>query len=195
MKKSTLLFIVAMMLFTTALAQESKHEVRVGYGLVSSNMVIDAFSDFLATGLTAGYYTSKNKSFTGAFNLGYKYAISDVAHLGGTFAYEKGSSDAYYNWGVKGGKFRNEYFTIAPELDVEYFKTDLLSVYALAGVGGTFTTRNYTSNEGEKEDESTLYFNFQVTPVGVKVGKSVGVFGEFGFGYKGLLNLGLFAKF
>lgn len=87
----------------TASAQESKHEVTLGYGIVTTNTVINSFSDFLATGLTAGHYSSNNKTFMGSVNLGYKYVLTERLSLGGTFAYEKISADALYD-NVKDGR-------------------------------------------------------------------------------------------
>ena len=120
--------------------------------------------------------------------------LTERFSLGGTFAYEKITSDAYLD-NVKEGRFKNKYYTIAPEVGFKYLKSDIISIYSLAGIGGTYTSRNHTSDSAEKTDDSTLYFNFQITPVGIKVGKSFGVYGELGFGYKGLLNIGAFAQF
>lgn len=193
MKKIISLLIIAI-LSTTTFAQNSKHEISLGFGVVTTNSVINTFSDFLATGLTGGYYTSKNKTFTGAYQLGYKYALTERLSLGGTFAYEKITSDAFLE-NVKEGQFKNQYYTIAPEFDFKYVKSDILSIYSLVGIGGTYTNRSRTSDTNEKVDDSTVYFNFQATPIGVKIGKSIGVYGELGFGYKGLLNIGAFARF
>lgn len=193
MKKIVLLFALLFVCATSS-AQESKHEVNLGYGIVTTNTVINSFSDFLALGLTGGHYQAKNKTFMGSVNVGYKYALTERVSLGGTFAYEKISADAYYG-DVKDGRSKNQYYTIAPELDFKYVKGDIFTLYSLIGAGGTIVSRDYTSTEGVKTDESSVNFNFQVTPIGVKLGKSVGVYGELGFGYKGLLNFGLFAKF
>lgn len=193
MKKIILLFAL-LTAFLTISAQESKHEVSLGYGVVTTNTVIDSFSDFLAMGLTGGHYTTNNKTYMGTFGFSYKYALTDRLSLGGTFAYEKISADVYYS-NVKNGRSKNQYYTLAPEMDFKYLKTDMFSLYGLVGAGGTLVARDYTSVANEKNDDSSINFNFQVTPVGIKFGKSFGVYGELGFGYKGLFNFGAFARF
>lgn len=192
--KKLILFFTTILFSTITFAQESKHEVNLGVGFITTNSAINTLSDFLTTGLSGGYYTSKNKSFTGAYQGGYKYALTKRFSLGGTFAYEEITSDAFLN-NTKEGRFKNQYYTLAPEIDFKYITSDIITVYSLFGIGGTYTSRSLTSETNEKTDDSTVYFNFQATPVGIKVGKSFGVYGELGFGYKGLLNISAFARF
>jgi hypothetical protein len=40
-----------------------------------------------------------------------------------------------------------------------------------------------------------MYPTFQITPFGVRAGKQTGVFAEIGYGYKGIINLGLSSRF
>ncbi len=53
---------------------------------------------------------------------------------------------------------------------------------------GSSSNRSFTPTKDS-------FFNFQLNAVGIRVGKTLASFIEFGFGYKGLINLGVSAQF
>ncbi|MCK4288204.1 MAG: hypothetical protein KAW86_03280, partial [Bacteroidales bacterium] len=61
--------------------------------------------------------------------------------------------------------------------------------------GYTFRKDTYKPDIGQEQTNNINHFNFQITAVGVRLGKSLGGFMELGFGYKGLLNFGLSYQF
>jgi hypothetical protein len=62
-------------------------------------------------------------------------------------------------------------------------------------MGVTFSKENYKSNTAPEDINNNTMFNFQMTAIGVKFGSNIGLFAEAGFGYKGLISGGFFAKF
>lgn len=174
-------------------AQESKHEVSAGVGLFTTSEIIGAFSNVLATGLTGGLY-SADESYTGAYHVSYKYRFTERLSLGGTALYEHADAIAKSD-NEEFGKYKNNYYTLAAEASYRYINSGYLKLYGTLGAGATLYSQKFVPNTGDSETDSKVHLNFQITPIGVKVGKSVGVFAEAGFGYKGILSAGLFANF
>ena len=175
-------------------AQVNRHEINAGVGLFTTSEIVDIFADVLTTGLTNGAYRSSNSTYTGAFHLGYKYRLSDRISAGATVLYEHSKSDALLNDEEK-GEFKNNYYTLAAEMDYRYLSKGNLSLYGTLGAGATLYAQKYAANNGDKDSNDTVHFNFQVTPIGIKYGSKIGVFMEAGFGYKGILSAGAFIRF
>ncbi|GAB6007970.1 outer membrane beta-barrel protein [Dysgonomonas reticulitermitis] len=194
MKKIFLTVFLLSIIAIGATAQKGKHEVTVGFGLGTTSEFVDALADVIVSGLTQNAYSS-DKSYTGAFHLGYKYGITDRFAAGGTFIYENGKSDAYFDKD-KIGKFSNNYYTIAAEAEYKYVRSGSFSLYGLLGAGATIYSQKYTANDNSKnESDNNAHFNFQISPIGIKLGRNIGAFAEAGFGYKGIISAGLFARF
>lgn len=192
MKK--ILFVFLCFLFMLNLnAQKNNHEVTLGAGVWSTTEIIDIFGDIFSSILTAGIYQS-DKTYSGAFHLGYKYNVSERVGVGGTFVYENAYSDALIS-NEKKGKFRNNYYTVAAEADFKYIQNNKTTIYGLLGAGTTMMSQFYKPIEGERKNHSMVYFNFQFTPLGIKYGSRYGAFAELGFGYKGILSVGAFGRF
>ncbi len=91
-------------------------------------------------------------------------------------------------------KGTGEYYTCktyAVMADVQhyYMRTPFVHLYSglYAGYG------HFATNKSTGEQYSTVAFH--ATAIGVRIGKGLGVFGEAGFGYRGLLNVGVSARF
>ena len=80
-------------------------------------------------------------------------------------------------------------------MDYSYLNKGNFALYERLGAGEALYKQKYTSNEGKKDTNDNVHFNFQITPIGIKYGSRFGVFAEAGFGYKGILSAGLFARF
>lgn len=186
--------LVVFCLFSGCLAaQDSKHEIRLGAGIWSTTEIVNIFSDAVATGLTAGSYKSDNATYSGAFHLGYKYSTSERIAIGGTFVYENSSSDAYFNNELS-GRFKNNYYTLAAEMDYNYVKKKFFSLYGVLGAGATLYGQKYTA-DGKNYSDNMIGFNYQFSPLCIKLGHKIGGFAELGFGYKGILCVGIFTRF
>lgn len=196
MKKIILSLLVTVVFIGTISAQEQekKHEFYAGFGLVSTSSVLDVFSDMLATSLTAGTYVKNNTTWSGNIHAGYKYLPSKHTAVGLTYTYTKSTGDVSYS-GSKAGTIDNLYHTIAAEFDYRYISRPMFKLYSSVGAGVTINNETYKPASGDNEKNNQAHFNFQVSPIGVKVGNSIGFFAEAGFGYKGIISAGLFASF
>ncbi len=193
MKKIIIVCFILSILSQGMWAQERKHEVSAGAGLFTTSEIIGVFSNVLATGLTGGLY-SADESYSGAYHVNYKYRFTERFSFGGTALYEHADATAKTNNEVY-GKYKNNYYTLAAEMDYRYLNNDYLKLYGTLGAGATLYTQKYVPNTGDTDTDKMVHFNFQITPIGIKFGKTIGVFAEAGFGYKGILSAGLFANF
>ncbi len=113
--------------------------------------------------------------------------------IGLTYAHTKNSAEINYN-NVPSGKSIVNYHTIAGELQYNYISKPFFRLYGIVGLGYTNYTEKYEPTAGTSEKNSAGHFNFQVSPIGFKLGNTVGIYGEVGFGYKGLFNGGLYVR-
>lgn len=193
MKKISFILVAVLSVLSLRAQEERRHEVSLGVGIFSSTELVDIFGDIIVTGITNGTYGSDDR-YSGALSLGYKYRATSWIGLGGTFIYENARANAFIH-DVKNGKFRDNYFTLAAEADFIYLRMNRLSLYGLVGAGATLMSQRYIPDTGEESTNNNVFFNFQFTPIGLKYGNRFGGFVEAGFGYKGVLSIGAFARF
>lgn len=191
--KSIILGLLFLCLVFNISAQNRKHELRGGYGVATSNEAINNLADVLITDATKNV-VGGDKTFNGAFNLGYKYSLNEKINLGANLSYEKAGSTAFVDM-MKSGEFKSQYYTIAAEMDYIYTQRENFTFYSTVGLGATIYDQKYTMNNGNEDTANHVNLNFQISPVGLKYGDKFGFYGEIGFGYKGLFNFGIFTRF
>ncbi|EGK03137.1 MULTISPECIES: outer membrane beta-barrel protein [Dysgonomonas] len=193
--KKLIIAIILTCCFSASLSaqQRSRHETTLGYGMGTTSELLDALTDIIVWGITAGT-TSSDDTYSGAFHIGYKYSITERFSLGGTFLYENGKSDAYFK-GDRTGEFNRNYYTFAAEGKVKYLNKKNLALYGLFGTGATIYEQKFTGNDNTTDKNSNLHINFQLTPIGIQFGKNIGGFAELGCGYKGIISAGIFTRF
>ena len=191
--KNLIVVLLFSLSLTSVWAQKGRHEIRGGYGVGTSNEFINSLKDMQATDATNGL-VSGDKTFKGAFQLGYKYSLTDKVNIGLGLAYEWADANAYEDM-HKIGKLNSDYYTVAAEMDYVYFRREHFTFYSTLGAGANIYDQEYKTDDGNKNTENKVNFNFQVSPVGIKYGDKFGFFGEIGFGYKGIFNFGLFTSF
>ncbi|MBK5719738.1 outer membrane beta-barrel protein [Dysgonomonas sp. Marseille-P4677] len=192
MKKRVIIILLSSILIANIWAQEGRHEMRVGYGVATSNGFINALNDMQITDATRNLM-SGDKTFKGAFQFGYKYSATDKINLGISLSYEWAKANSFRDMDML-GKLNSDYYTIAAEADYVYFRREKFTFYSTLGLGATIYDQT-SKIDGMNDSSSKTNFNFQITPAGVKYGDHFGFFGEIGFGYKGLFNFGLFSSF
>ncbi len=170
-----------------------RHELRLGAGAFSSNDLIDSYSDVASSAITGGMYSVSDEKTSGNYSLTYRYALKPRLSVGGAVVYSRLTSD-FNSGGSSTGKSLNNYFTLAPEVEYKYINKKNFRMYGFVGAGMTLNNQKVTES-GAPSTSNTPYFNFQVTPIGIQVGHNFGGFLEGGFGYKGIVNVGFFARF
>ncbi|WP_159468689.1 hypothetical protein [Dyadobacter sp. 3J3] len=121
----------------------------------------------------------------------YKYFVSEKIAVGGTIGYN--SSAKPFNYETWNRRYDGiKVLTVAGEGSFYYLKRRDISLYALSGMGYFIVP---------SDNDNTNYPNYnnfgitmQLTPIGVRFGKKFGGFAEIGYGYKGLVNMGINLK-
>jgi hypothetical protein len=198
MKTKTLLAFSLIIAFSsgTVKAQENerKHEISVGFGIWSTSNLAFGFGDSFANVFdVAGAVKFKEQTASPVYHANYKYLLTPRFNIGGTLTFGsetgKGLVGNQYD-----GKLKRHYSNIAAEVSYNYINKKSFKMYALGGLGYLYLNQSYTPENREKDSQSLHAVDFQISPLCVKVGDKIGGYFEAGFGYKGIVNAGIFYK-
>ncbi len=197
--KISQLITVTLMLFTSLTSLDAQvrgtTELAFSWGKYSTNEIVDVLYRDIVIFASRGDIEYDDYRRTGAVRASLKVAPYDRLTIGASVVYEQSNSDAIYQNKVIGQQ--NLYFlTGAIELDYRYVTVDSYQMYFSLAAGGTMLYDVFTDNETNPDFNShnelnSPYPNFHVNVLGMRFGDNVGVFAELGFGYKGIVNVGL----
>ena len=198
MKKFIFFLAVAMMAATSVKAQsdsrESKHEIAASYGSLSNSDWLNIFENVIGAIFGETY---KDDTFFGPIGLEYFYHFKPWLGVGVITTYGQLVQDGYKG-DDKVGKKSNYYFTALPAVKFDWLRRDVIGLYSKLGAGVTMRReiREFDGDRAEyNTDKTDFHFNWQVSLIGIEVGKSLRGFAEGGFGEQGVLMLGLRYKF
>ena len=179
-----------------------RSEIYLQYGTPSlmelSTILSPNFHDEVTNGET------RNHKFSGIAAIGYNFFVHPRVSIGLDFGYGYGSSDMYISdvdeFGPAG---EPEYMCRAVVMNYSchlsgaftYWQQGPMECSGALYLGVNYmdeSVRNAVSDELEPNDH--LNFSFHITAVKFRYGDMVGGFAELGFGYRGLLNVGLSIK-
>ena len=179
-----------------------RSEIYLQYGTPSlmelSTILSPNFHDEVTNGET------RNHKFSGIAAIGYNFFIHPRVSIGLDFGYGYGSSDMYISdvdeFGPAG---EPRYMCRAVVMNYSchlsgaftYWQQGPMECSGALYLGVNYmdeSIRNAVSDELEPNDH--LNFSFHITAVKFRYGDMVGGFAELGFGYRGLLNVGLSIK-
>lgn len=188
--KKLFLFITALTLCVSTSVAQEKNSISLGYGFLSLEQAAYSLGTSLL-GAASGPKRGADMSlgFTGPLVLSYHRTMENNQR------FSLGGSLVLFDHGKVTHKEDGDIvsfnaFTFAPEAKFKYLNSDnKFNIYGLLGAGVTFLqSKDY---EDSNNDKSSVHFNFQATPLGIEYGGSVKGFAELGFGYKGILNVGV----
>ncbi|WP_157488336.1 hypothetical protein [Dyadobacter crusticola] len=192
---STILSFMVVALFiaasTPAHAQRpSQHEIQLSYGpLARERLLDDAFIIFLGSVFNEPL---PKMDFSSSFSITYRYQVTRRFAIGVTAATSNGNSykTSYYDF-QRTDKHGNLMMAFEPK--ITYADAPHVTLYAAAGIGGLFVR----IKDQRLATDAKLYATptFQITPFGIRVGKKVGGFAELGYGYKGVVSIGINTRF
>jgi hypothetical protein len=169
------------------------HDISIGYGL----LLPDQFNKFGSSMLDERYpdkrYVRDKYSSMGALFLTYRHMLkNEVMFFGVTAGYGNSSSEIY-NVGQYEGELVRQFITVAVEWEYRYVNQGPVQIYSGLGLGYTYGTEKLTppADKGSPEvsgDVSSIAY--QLNAVGIRLGKNFAGFAEFGYGYKGIVNIG-----
>ena len=193
MKKIALLFLAVAFAFPLE-AQFEEHEISASYGLVTAYQIADIFADILVSIFTLGNFEMSDHSYTGAIFLTYKYAASHRLNIGCTAGIDRMQGNLMWDDELQ-GYFNKNHTTLAAETDFRWVKKPFFELYTGMGIGYTFSTNLADLLNGDSEKINSGHVAVQLNPIGFRLGKKLGFYTEFGFGYKGILNFGASLQF
>ena len=179
-----------------------RSEIYLQYGTPSLMELTTILSPNFHDEVTNG--ETRNHKFSGIAAIGYNFFVHPRVSIGLDFGYGYGSSDMYIS----------DVDEFGPAGDPQYMCKAVVMNYS-CHLSGAFTywqqgpmecsgalylgvnymdesVRNAVSDELEPNDH--LNFSVHITAVKFRYGDMVGGFAELGFGYRGLLNVGLSIK-
>jgi len=190
------LFLVSIISITDMNAQKAKTtELAFKYGRVSTNEFGNAIAELGLELFTLGDVERTNSRHIGAVGVSLKVAPYDRLTIGASVTYEQINSSVMLRDEIIGDQ-KLYFLTGAFELDYRYITVKQFQMYFGLGAGGTMLYDVFNDNDINSElsgynEFYAPYPNFQVTALGFRFGDNVGITAEFGFGYKGIVNLGL----
>ena len=199
MKKfvSTLILAITFASLNGQTAPTALHNELAGsYGIITTNQMFNVLKDIASVVFTFGNYDKENTDYSGGWFLAYKYAPNDNILLSITGGIDGAKGDLVDN-DVKYGEFKTTYTSAIVGFDYRYLNKDFIQLYSGVGAGVTLCKNSGTQSGSGETDVSwdDPYFNFQVNLLGVRVGKALAGFAEFGLGYKGIINAGISYQF
>lgn len=172
-----------------ACAQDKgKSELNIGAGIMASE---DALSDALMLWISALFNEPKDVRVTqAAWSITYKYHVSERLAVGASSVYNP-QPDRWIPDFATDDRWRRRSMTTVGEATLFWAKAKDFQFYGTGGAG--FFVKQSSLYDTQTTNEFGL--TFQVSPVGLRIGKRVGVFMELGYGYKGIFNGGLSIRF
>ena len=200
MKKMILMVVAAMMATMNVNAQNSKlkNEIGVSYGLGLS-LIGDGLGNAIGRGLVdnaTGRQWANDKQF-GSLSLEYFHHINPMFAVGGIASYSQYGEDVVLKSNqVKEGERTRNYFTVMPAIKCNWINKDHFALYSKLGVGATILSETAKDDKkGTSESDSSLFFAFQVSAIGVEFGSKLRGFVEAGVGEQGIILAGIRYKF
>jgi hypothetical protein len=188
-----LLFILIFSSF--GFSQNRRHDISLSYGIATSDQIKDILKEVLSVVLTFGTARKENVSYPGAFFITYRYSTNSRLGIGLTAGLDSSKGDLIF-LDKNVGSFRENHFTFAAEVDYRWIMKRGFQLYSGLGAGVTVERITHDVDSYDEPHRFTnLSFAPQVTLVGLRFGRKIGVFAEIGGGYKGLVNIGVNGQF
>lgn len=169
------------------------HDLSVSYGALLPDQFNNVESSMLNERYPDKRYVRDQYSSMGALFITYRHVLKNEVMLFGVTAGYSSSTAEIYNVGQYEGELARQFITVAVEWEYRYINRGPVQIYSGLGLGYTYGTEKLTpppeqgSMEGTGDVSSIAY---QVNAVGIRIGKKFAGFAEFGYGYKGIANIG-----
>lgn len=196
-----LLFLLILSVPGFAFSQEEKHEISFAYGFISHDQVLEVTEDILVQVFTAGYAVDKDYTLhVGPILVTYEFYPLKWMSTGIGFGLEYSFGDLIdRNGGSEEGtvtvEFKRTSLSMVYNHKFRYINKPVFQMYSGFAVGYTLKNTDFEMNAGDKEDQNENHMTLQINTIGFRFGKQIGGFFEFGYGYRGILNIGISGHF
>ena len=186
------LTLAAFVLATAGFGQTRRHDVSLGFGVLSSDQLVDIFGDVAAIIITLGTFSKHDIHYSGVPFLTYHHSSNSRFGYGVAVGGYSSRGDLRVLDEIV-GTYTERNSIGAVELDYHWIMRNGFQVYSGAGFGVRYRRGTYTTGETQTTDK--LLPTFHINALGVRLGQKVGFFAELGAGYKGMISAGLNAQF
>lgn len=197
MKKSVLLFAILLSFLSfQAKAQDwtdLQHEVSLSYGGLPVADLLDYYDGyFKPTVSSLSLYDDKGKF--GALNISYLFFPDEKWGVGLVYSYTNSDKQIVNNHNIL-GDLSSSFHSICPSFKYNWYNYNFVTLYSRVNAGVAIATAqaNYI-NDKNQPDETTkvkTFFMYQVSPIGIELGRQIAGFVEVGFGHMGTAMAGL----
>lgn len=184
MVRKILLFAVFVVCAVPVCAQGiPRSEVSLSYGVAPITDWIDTY-----TGLLGELHGAAKHSVTGwgAVTAGYHLRLVGGISIGAQIVYSSNKQSIRHT----DARISTRYWSVMPGVKLNWLNLKVLTFYARAGVGASFSK----AKSGRKEETATK-FAFQLSPVGLEIGGRVAAYAEAGIGTAGCFVVGARYRF
>lgn len=196
MKKRLLLFVVMLLSLSFQGKAEDwtdlQHEVSLSYGGLPVVDLLGYYENYFTPSASqASLYDDKGKF--GAFNISYLFYPDENWGLGLVYSYTNSDKLILNNKKIA-GDFYNSFHSICPSFKYNWYNYNFITLYSRvnAGIAIATTKASYISQKQVEQKTATkAFFMYQVSPIGIEVGRQVAGFVEAGFGHMGTVMAGL----
>ena len=201
MKNRVLLMMVLCfgLIFNTVSAQdkpEGRNEIRLGYGVLTGPELANSLVSLwpaIGFSILTDTITDYRCSAYGVADLEYHRHLAKWVGVGVSLSINPISTMIK---GRSGMEFSYNYYllTVMPRVDFYYMRKGIFSMYSgiQAGISGIFWQDRQGSGATTDLGISPA---FHVNCFGIRVGREIGAYMEWGFGFRGLVNFGVSGKF
>ena len=193
MKSKRLTTVIAYLFFSVSTFSQTpeREELQISFGPLARNQIATDILLNMGRALLREPIRkvafSKKVSATYRYQTNKKLAVSVNAGLGWGDASKKYLFAERFN-------YRHKSYMLSFEAKFNYVSKPNIELYYFAGGGGVLV-RERRLDLATHQYETFMYPTFQITPFGVRAGKQTGIFAEIGYGYKGIINMGLSSRF
>ncbi|QIL41884.1 hypothetical protein G7074_23020 [Pedobacter sp. HDW13] len=186
------ILLLVLLIGFTNLVRAQKFEIYGAYGLGSAQEIIDGLSDMGTSLITGGNASSTTSHGFGPIIVGANYYLT--ARLTAGVLYSNTSSKSTVSAGsTAGSDYKNTYNVFMARTDYRYVNKTI-QLYSGISLGASIA-KTKPENGNSTNTASSTDFAYQVNALGIRAGKNIGAFAELGFGYNGIINVGISAKF
>lgn len=200
MKKLLLLALVWMSVGLSAQSVEQNyqhHDIMISYGAFPFDQFLSVESTMLTDLYPDKRFVRDHYSGSGTFAFSYRKITGSEKYLWGvSLGYNQSKASVFY-LGQEVGELNRQFYTVVVDFAYRYINRGILQIYSGADVGYQFGSETLTApaDSGLPDGSGTLNrIAWQANVMGIRVGKNIAGFMEFGYGYKGIINLGISAQ-
>jgi hypothetical protein len=167
------------------------NELYAGYGAGSIYYFTGHISHSYNISSTGGLTDTKSP---GAFFFGYSRTLNRIISMGFVASYQEFTYQSYGSTTTAAIDYSDILLSGIARVTFCYVNKPIFRMYSGIGIGITIVYGKVKNNTSEDTDRK-LFPAGQITLMGLRVGRALSGFGEFGFGTNGIITLGVSYKF